>query len=179
VLEPDAGEGARFTLRLPLRIPGAARGVEGRDGEEARAPGSVLVVDDEASVRESLVAQLGHLGSRVESAADLAEAQRLLANGAYDAVLLDVRMPGGSGLDLHRALEARNARLARRVVFMTGDFVNDERLNELRETGNEILEKPFTIDELSAALCRASAAAEAIPATTLSAAGTALFTSRP
>jgi two-component system NtrC family sensor kinase len=161
VLEPDAGEGAKFSLRLPLRIAGAVHAPEGDDGDATRVPGSVLVVDDEASVRESLVAQLGHLGSRVESACDLPEAQRLLTNGAYDAILVDVRMPGGSGLDLHKALEARNPTLARRVVFMTGDFVNDERLAELRETGNQILEKPFTIDELSSALRQASAAATA------------------
>jgi signal transduction histidine kinase/ActR/RegA family two-component response regulator len=179
ILEPDAGEGACFTLRLPLRIPGATRTPEGEEPDDMTAPGSVLVVDDEASVRESLVAQIGHLGSRVESASDLAEAQRLLQNGAYDAVLLDVRMPGGSGLDLHKSLEARNPRLARRVVFMTGDIVNDEALNELHETGNEVLEKPFTIDELCGALRRASAAAEALPAHTGSGPGlSAMFTSR-
>jgi CheY-like chemotaxis protein len=84
----------------------------------------------------------------------------MLSRGAYDAVLLDVRMPGGSGLDLHKSLAARNPQLASRIVFMTGDFVNDDVLSLVRQTGNHMLEKPFTIDELANALHRASLASE-------------------
>lgn len=171
LLEPDTGEGACFTLRLPRRAPAGSLTPDGQPDPAgpSSVPGSILVVDDEASVRESLVAQLGHLGSRVESACDANEAQRLLAHGAYDAVLLDVRMPGGSGLDLHKTLEARNPGLARRIVFMTGDFVNDDVLNRVRKTGNLLLEKPFTIDELSKALRRAGTHEEA-PVPTVAAA---------
>lgn len=164
LLEPDTGEGACFTLRLPRRQPSAPYPAAEGPADAGRVPASVLVVDDEASVRESLVAQLGHLGSRVESACDMAEAQRMLLHGAYDAVLLDVRMPGGSGIELHRALAARNPELARRVVFMTGDFVNDDVLSRVRETGNQLLEKPFTIDELAGALVTAGHPAGDAPA---------------
>ena len=84
------------------------------------------------------------------------EASRLLGGPAPSAVvLLDVRLPGQSGLDVHRALRARNPVLAQRVVFMTGDLVNEELLRELKETGNQILEKPFTAEELREALNRA------------------------
>jgi two-component system NtrC family sensor kinase len=163
ILEPASGEGACFTLRLPLRKP--ASGIHAPATTESdSAPASVLrslahhsvlVVDDEASVRESLVAQLGHMGSRVDSAADSLEAERLLSLGSYDAVLLDVRMPVTSGLELHRTIESSNPGLARRVVFMTGDFANDDLLSRVRETGNVCLEKPFTVDELAVALDRA------------------------
>jgi len=155
-LDSERREGAAFLLKLPMRqgkLPLSDVDTEG--DEDLRVPASVLVVDDEASVRESLVAQLGHMGSRVESAGDAQEAQRMLAMGGYDAVLLDVRMPGASGLDLHRALQTRNPEQARRVVFMTGDIVNDDVLTHLQRTGNPYLEKPFTTDELKKALRRA------------------------
>ncbi len=156
-LDPERREGASFVLRLPLKQAGLPLSDAGAPaGEEARLPASVLVVDDEASVREALVAQIGHLGSRVESAGDAQEAQRMLANGRYDAVLLDVRMPGASGLELHNTLLTRNPEQARRVVFMTGDCVNDDVLSHLRRTGNPYLEKPFTFDELRKALRRTS-----------------------
>ncbi len=163
-LDPERRDGASFVLRLPLKqasLPLSDAGAT--DGEEARLPTSVLVVDDEASVREALVAQIGHLGSRVESAGDAQEAQRMLALGRYDAVLLDVRMPGASGLDLHNTLLTRNPEQARRVVFMTGDCVNDDVLTHLRRTGNPYLEKPFTFDELRKALRRATPTAGAGP----------------
>jgi len=154
-LDMERREGASFVLRLPVRQAPLSPSESGTpDGEEAPLPGSVLVVDDEASVRESLVAQIGHLGSRVESAGDAQEAQRMLSMGAYDVVLLDVRMPGASGLELHQTLLSRNPEQAHRVVFMTGDLVNDDVLAQLRSTGNPYLEKPFTIDELRQALRR-------------------------
>jgi FixJ family two-component response regulator len=68
-------------------------------------------------------------------------------------------MPGASGLDLHREIAARNPGLARRIVFMTGDFVNDGVLELMRATGNPYLEKPFTVDEMRRALARAAHAA--------------------
>jgi signal transduction histidine kinase/CheY-like chemotaxis protein len=156
LLEQEGGEGATFLLRLPLRAPQAAQHADSASGETVGVPGSILVVDDEASVRETLVAQLGHLGSRVESARDANEAQRMLTHGGYEAVLLDVRMPGASGLDLHREIAASNPTLARRIVFMTGDFVNDGVLDLMRSTGNPYLEKPFTVDEMKKALARAA-----------------------
>jgi two-component system, NtrC family, sensor kinase len=144
---PQAG--AVFTMRIPLVEGDAVDPASGQallpEGVNAR----VLVVDDESPVRESLTAQLRRLGAYVDAAATPLEAARLLDKPeGYDAVLMDLRLPGQSGLDLHRALRARNPRLAKKVVFMTGDLVNSELLSAVRETGNPLLEKPFTAIEL-------------------------------
>lgn len=151
----DGKSGAQFTLRVPVSDrPAAAPTPESTipDGVPAR----VLVVDDESAVREALVEQLGRLGAQVESASTPSEAQVLLGRGSpYDAVLLDVRLPGGSGLDVHRTLKQANPDLADRVVFMTGDLVNDDVIKAVRSTGNTLLEKPFTTIELRRALARA------------------------
>lgn len=164
ILEPDDGTGASFVMRLPLPARSAAKAsVAGEDGGRITVPASILVVDDEPSVRDSLVAQLGNLGSRVDSAANSTEAQRMMRHQSYDAVLLDVRMPGTSGIELHRAIHSRDPKLAGRVVFMTGDFVNDDVLNDVRKTGNHMLEKPFTLDELARALGEATVGTGAKP----------------
>jgi signal transduction histidine kinase/CheY-like chemotaxis protein len=149
----DGLPGAMFTMRVPLveGDPLAAASGEALlpEGVDAR----ILVVDDESPVRESLTAQLRRLGAQVDAAATPLEAARLLDRPeGYDAVLMDLRLPGQSGLDLHRALRARNPALAKRVVFMTGDLVNADLLAAVRETGNPLLEKPFTAVELRGVL---------------------------
>jgi two-component system NtrC family sensor kinase len=156
-LEPDQGKGACFMLRLPLPrasdLPTpAAPALATREGVAPGSPFNILVVDDEPAVREALVAQLGRMGCRVDSAANATEAGRQILRNEYDAVLLDVRMPGGSGLDLHQRLTQEKPAAVDRIVFMTGDFANDEVLGGIRRTGNPFLEKPFTLDELSRAL---------------------------
>jgi two-component system NtrC family sensor kinase len=154
VLEPEDGHGARFTLHLPIHrgVPVATTGTTTASAL-ARANGfHVLVVDDEPAVREALVAQLGRMGCRVDSASSAAEAQRHIGQADYDAILMDVRMPGGTGLELHQRLLLEKPAAASRIVFMTGDFTNDEVCRAIRETGNASLEKPFTLDELTRAL---------------------------
>jgi two-component system NtrC family sensor kinase len=157
----SSSRGASFTLRLPVRS------VETPDGEHGPLAGTVipdglpshvLVVDDEAPVREALAAQLARMGARVDTAGTGEEAVRLLSeNAAYDAVLMDVRLQGTTGIEIHRGLRTRNPQLAERTVFMTGDLVNDGLLSALRATGNAVLEKPFTADELRTALAKAQA----------------------
>ena len=155
----DGVAGTRFVLRLPLESNRVVEPAPARRVIPEGVPSRVLVVDDEAPVRDSLIATLGRLGAQVDGADSPGEAYRLLGTGEpYDAVLMDVRMPGQSGIELHRALRAKNPKLAGRVVFMTGDLVNDDVMRAVKATGNPLLEKPFTADELREVLGRAAAA---------------------
>ncbi|MDF1700650.1 MAG: response regulator [Planctomycetota bacterium] len=154
ILAADTGSGACFSIRLPRHVPGhgAMPTASGTPEAEYPVPERVLVVDDEPSVRETLVAQLGAMGARVDSAGNVPEALRLVTSHKYDALIVDIRMPGSTGLDFHRELQEKNPLLADRVVFITGDFVNDELLCQALETGRLLLEKPFTMRELATAL---------------------------
>ena len=157
ILAPDTGTGACFSIRLPRHVPGrgampTAVRAPATETTEYAVPDRVLVVDDERSVRETLVAQLGTMGARVDSAGNVPEALRLVTSNKYDALIVDIRMPGSSGLDLHRELQEMNPLLADRVVFITGDFVNDDLLRNALDTGRLLLEKPFTMNELGLAL---------------------------
>ena len=163
ILEPYDGEGASFLLRLPVHATTSEVISDLGPADATSVPQNVLVVDDEPSVRETLVAQLGNLGSRVDSAANAAEAERMLYDGGYDVILMDVRMPGTSGLELRDRVLERRPSLASRIIFMTGDFVNDEVTSEVSKTGNLLLEKPFTMDELRTAVARARSSLVAPP----------------
>ncbi len=146
--------------RRPIR-PAPADHSRGRtcSGAAAAAPNQgdielrVLVVDDETLVREALAAQLGGLGCEVTSTAiGQREAMQKLAEQEYDALLVDVRMPETSGVEFHDLVAKSDPTRARRMVFMTGDFTNEEIQDAVRSTGRRLLEKPFTVEELRTAL---------------------------
>ena len=156
MLDDDIHEGARFVIRLPRSAGSAASGAPTAEGPEPSHAVSlrVLVVDDEKDVREALVGQLGRLGCEVDSTSNASEAMRMLSDGNYDALLVDIRMPGTSGIDLHKIIREKRPDQAKRFVFMTGDYANEDIIESVKDTGNQLLEKPFTLDELTG--CSAS-----------------------
>ena len=108
---------------------------------------SVLVVDDETSVRSLYADALEEVGHRVEVAADGRAALDRLRGGAVPCVVLtDVRMPGMDGWDLARAVARDPALSSVPVVIMTGDRI-------LSYT-SPARDKPFDVDELDALVQR-------------------------
>lgn len=78
----------------------------------------ILLVDDMPMVRNSIGRLLRIEGHRVDTAGDLAEARDCLQEGWPDLVLVDIWMPGGSGLELMRALKSQRPQLP--VIVMSG-----------------------------------------------------------
>jgi len=111
----------------------------------------VLVVDDEAAVRESLRRALSLEGYSVELAADGAEALHRLGDGAAtDAVVLDVLMPGVDGLEVCRRL--RKAGNSVPVLMLTARDEVADRVAGLDAGADDYLVKPFALEELLARL---------------------------
>jgi two-component system NtrC family sensor kinase len=116
------------------------------DGARARVPDapSVLVVDDDRDIRESLAEILQHAGYRVDTAGSGSEAlERLVADPGYDAVLSDIRMPGMSGMEFYRRLRELRPGLAGRFIVVTSDHLSGEVRAFLDETQVPFIEKPF------------------------------------
>jgi two-component system phosphate regulon response regulator OmpR len=105
----------------------------------------LLVVDDDARLRVLLRRYLSESGFRVTTAADATEARGQLASFAFDLVVLDVMMPGESGLALTQALRAEG-RLP--VLLLTAMAEPEDRVNGLEQGADDYLSKPFEPREL-------------------------------
>src|ERR1700704_1656553 len=105
----------------------------------------LLVVDDDTRLRELLRRYLSDSGFRVTLAADAAEARANLASFAFDLIVLDVMMPGESGIELIRALRGTN-RVP--VMLLTAMADAEDRVNGLEEGAEDYLAKPFEPREL-------------------------------
>ena len=117
--------------------------------QAAAAKLPLLLVEDEPSVMEFMRTALERKGYKVVSANSGAEALRLLGSGSYLGVITDMRTPGGvNGADVHAWVAAHRPELVSRIMFVTGDTVNDETIAILRDTGAPCVEKPFRVQQL-------------------------------
>jgi len=108
----------------------------------------VLVVEDDADVREFVLAALHDLGYQAIAAGDAESARQWLArDGQIEVVLTDVVMPGTNGRQL--ADEIHDMRPDMTVLFMTGYSRNAIVHNGVLDAGVRLISKPFTVDELS------------------------------
>jgi two-component system phosphate regulon response regulator OmpR len=105
----------------------------------------LLVVDDDARLRELLRRYLADNGFRVTTAEDAADARAKLAAFAFDLVVLDVMMPGEDGLVLTRELR-REDRVP--VLLLTAMAEPEDRVNGLEQGADDYLSKPFEPREL-------------------------------
>ena len=150
-VESAPGEGAAFIVQLP-RAPEIAPSAEPGVGEGVPRPLRVLVVDDEAPIRTSLVRYLERRGHRVDAAEDGREALRRVGESRdfpYDVVLADLRMPEVGGDRLLEALRGRPGAPDRRVVFVTGDAASEEAAEILAASGAPVILKPFDLAEVA------------------------------
>ena len=103
-------------------------------------PKSILVVEDDRGLRIALTRLLSQ-DFRVDDAGDGTEALARLQNGAYDLVLLDLGLPGTSGLDILSHL--RNGSAAPKVIVMTADDTPQTLLRAVRGRAWDYIVKPF------------------------------------
>src|SRR5881392_726876 len=106
----------------------------------------ILVIDDEADLRELLEITLVRMGLDVDSAASLREARALLAAGDYALVLTDMRLPDGLGLELVREVSASGKGTPIAVVTAYGSA--DNAVVALKAGAFDYVSKPVVLDDL-------------------------------
>jgi DNA-binding response OmpR family regulator len=129
----------------------------------------VLVVDDDRALRHALAALLQNAGYETEQAGDGLEALDMLRRQTVDCVLLDIGLPGMSGLDV--LARARETASPPRIVMMTADDTPEVLLRSFRGQAHSFVRKPFPprkIVEVVNDVLRASATA-ALPIEVVSA----------
>lgn len=109
----------------------------------------ILVIEDEPSVMSFVRTALERSGFAVVSAESGAAAISMLKAGEYRCVISDMRMPGGfDGAHVHDWLRDNRPDLHHKLIFITGDIVNEDTAATLRRTGAPHLEKPFRVRQL-------------------------------
>jgi CheY-like chemotaxis protein len=109
----------------------------------------ILVIDDEPAIVAFVRAALERSGYGVVSAGSGIQALELLKETPLFGVISDMRTPGGiTGADVHTWLAANRPELLGRVIFITGDIVNEETRTLLSATGAPCIEKPFRVQQL-------------------------------
>jgi DNA-binding NtrC family response regulator len=119
----------------------------------AVAGARVLVVDDHAPARESMIETLRHAGYQADACRAAPEALARLATESYDVVITDLRMPGMSGLEFIRALRHRPH--GAQIVMVTAHATVASAVEAMRHGAFDYIEKPFDADQLEQLVARA------------------------
>ena len=161
------GEGSSFTVELPLEHARAADLAAAEPAPDPQtAPGDLdlLIVDDNAVnllVLDQLLAVFGH---RVVKASSGPEALDQLALRAFDLVLMDIQMPGMTGVEaLQRLRSTRGPNRDAPVIALTADVTSGGRARYLELGFSEHSAKPIQIEDLMGAIARAMAGTAAVP----------------
>ncbi|APR80323.1 Response regulator of zinc sigma-54-dependent two-component system [Minicystis rosea] len=123
---------------------------------------TILVVDDDRTIRDGLVRTLAASGFTTRAAEGIAEARKAIAAGGVDGVLLDIRLKDGDGLDLLGALRTSHPGLP--VVMATAYGDSERTILAMKLGAFDYVTKPFDLDHLVETLRRAVKAPPAAPA---------------
>ena len=144
--ENNRGPGATFYITLPMpakrvAIPAARQTRELEP--DVLHKGMVFIVDDDVSIRKSLGRLIRSAGYEVESYASAEEFQRSEEYVGVGCILVDLHMPGASGLDLQNDIKNRRCNLP--MIFITGGGDTASGVRAMKEGASDFLSKP--IDE--------------------------------
>jgi len=116
--------------------------------EQTTARGSVLIIDDEAAIRESLETLLSLEGYRIETASTGDEGLARLAEHPFDIVLLDYALPDRNGLDVLREIRDRDPQLP--VIMITAFGTVENAVRAIRGGADNFIQKPWDNEKLLA-----------------------------
>jgi DNA-binding NtrC family response regulator len=108
----------------------------------------VLIVDDDADLRAALTDFISRMGAKVRSAGNVAEAQQMLQTETtpFEIVITDLKIPGGSGMDVLKAAHARS--LESLITIITGYASMETAIDAIRLGAYSYIAKPFSLNEI-------------------------------
>jgi len=112
----------------------------------------ILFVDDDAELREIVISQLTGTGYSVDEAEDGIVAIEKLEKENFDLVLLDIKMPGKTGLDVLQHIKDRS--LSCRVIMLTGVVGMGTAIESLSMGADDYLTKPYKLEQLLSSIKR-------------------------
>lgn len=153
-VESMPGFGTAFQILLSISADAPSETAQLRPAAEVNQAGvlaghTVLVVDDEESIREIVQVGLSARGLKVHTAESSETALSCLAANAYEVVVCDFNLPGLSGEQLFERLRKQRAGAVPHFIFMTGELVDSDRIAEIGQKGASVLQKPFQVKALA------------------------------
>jgi two-component system, cell cycle sensor histidine kinase and response regulator CckA len=148
-VESAPGAGSTFRVYLPLAENATAAATRAPFDRVPRGTESILIVDDEESLRTLLSSALAQKGYRTATAATGLEAISLLSDPAreIDAMLLDLNMPGATGVEVLRAM--RICRPALPVMVLSGHLTTDASADFAQFGPRVFIQKPYKLDDVA------------------------------
>jgi CheY-like chemotaxis protein len=114
--------------------------------DQVLAGKTLLVVDDEVDLRDIVASELEFMGAKVFQAQNITIAQKILLDHKIDLVISDIRMPGGTGIDLLDAIKTRNTHTPP-IILITG-FADITAEDAFSKGAEALMNKPFKLDDL-------------------------------
>jgi signal transduction histidine kinase len=152
------GEGATFTITLPIfhlvgKTVRSQRTAETlpHDPQEGRGK-KILLIDDEDSLLQVMREELSRHGYEINVASDGEEGLSQIKQNHFDFAFCDWKMPGVNGRQFYERLRTARPELCRRVIFITGDVVNEPMRHFLEAEKRPCLTKPFSLATLRASM---------------------------
>jgi DNA-binding response OmpR family regulator len=108
----------------------------------------ILIVEDEKELRRSMIQYLSQEGYVCESAAGYHEAIEKINDYEYDCILVDIMLPGGTGLDVVREIKRR--KLLSGIIIVSANSSVEDKIEGLEIGSDDYLTKPFHLSELNA-----------------------------
>lgn len=115
----------------------------------------ILIVEDEPVIGKMCQRVLSDEGFEVDIAVNGKLAQDMIGRRTYALFLIDIRMPLVNGRELYEWLEKRHPQLLKKVILMSGDVMGGDTKDFLEKSGQLILPKPFTTDDLTGIVMKA------------------------
>ena len=152
----EPGQGATFTIELPLNTESESVPIEpvAAAPRQTRARTNVLVIDDEISIQRLLRQYLSYRTQNVDLAGNAQQALDLIKSNSYDVILMDLRMPGTSGMALYQEIISFKPEIEDRVIVITGDALENDVKAFIEKHHLEVLTKPFDQATLSSKIDR-------------------------
>jgi len=108
----------------------------------------VLILDDQQTIADLLTEMVRLIGYEAHAESDPRKALERVEEEEFDVIVSDYRMPEMNGQEFYRAAIALRPELAQRIIFLTGDLLNEETQQFLKSTGARYLTKPFQLAKI-------------------------------
>jgi DNA-binding response OmpR family regulator len=108
----------------------------------------VLIIEDEKDLRKSMITYLSQEGYLCETGADFKEAMEKIGVYNYDCYIVDIMLPGGTGLDLVKEIKNKNSEAG--IIIVSAKDSIDDKIKGLEIGSDDYITKPFHLSELNA-----------------------------